>query len=96
MTIMWSVSQRKAQNDNENKKKVAAMFEDSGSEESEKEIKIMVNRIVEESGKADQANSEGAVVELSIINNHLMTLINQNLTVTNEIHISKERHDIPV
>ena len=85
MTIMCSVSQRKARNDDENKKKVAAMFEDSGSEESEKEIKTMVNRIVEESGKADQANSEGAVVELSIINNHLMTLINKNLTVTNKI-----------
>ena len=83
---MFSVSQRKARNDNENKRKVAAMFEDSGSEEeSEKEIKTTVDRIVEESGKADQANSEGAVVELSNINNHLVTLVNQNLAVTNEM-----------
>ena len=83
---MFSVSQRKARNDDENKRKVAAMFEDSGSEEeSEKEIKTTVDRIVEESGKADQANSEGAVVELSNINNHLVTLVNQNLAVTNEM-----------
>ena len=30
---MCSVSQRKARNDDENKRKVSAMFEDSGSEE---------------------------------------------------------------
>ena len=52
---MCSVSQCKARNGDENKRKVAAMFEHSGSEEeSEKEIKTTVDRIVEESGKADQ------------------------------------------
>ena len=86
MIMMCSVSQRKARNDDENKRKVPAMFEDSGSEEeSEKEIKTTVDRIVAESRKADQANSEGAVVEVSNINNHLITLVNQNLAVTSEI-----------
>ena len=85
---MCSISQRKAPNvdDESNNKKVAALFEDSGSEEdSEKEIKTTVDRIVQESDQkaGDQKNSEGAVVE--VLNNHIMTLINQNHAVTNEI-----------
>ena len=85
---MCSISQHKAPNvdDESNNKKVAALFEDSGSEEdSEKEIKTTVDRIVQESDQkaGDQTNSEGAVVE--VLNNHIMTLINQNHAVTNEI-----------
>ena len=85
---MCSISQRKARNvdDESSKRKVAALFEDSGSEEdSEKEIKTTVDRIIQEGDwkAGDQTNSEGAVVEVS--NNHIMTLINQNHAVTNEI-----------
>ena len=62
------------------------MFEDSGSEqESEKEIKTTVDRIVEASEKADETNSESAVVDVS--NSHVMTLLHQSLAVTNEILI---------
>ena len=43
-----------------------------------------MDRIVQESDRTgDQTNSEGAVVEVS--NNHIMTLLNQNYAVTNEI-----------
>ena len=84
---MFSISQRKARNvdDESNKRKVTALFEDSGSEgDSEKEIKTTVDRNVQESNRTgDQTNSEGAVVEVS--NNHIMTLLNQNYAVTNEI-----------
>ena len=85
---MCSISQHKAPNvdDESNNKKVAALFEDSGSEEdSEKEIKTTVDRIVQESDRkaGDQTNSEGMVVEVS--NNHIMMLINQTHAVTNEI-----------
>jgi len=54
---MCSISQCQARNtDNQsNKRKVAAMFEDSGSEqEAENEIKNTVDRIIEESEKADE------------------------------------------
>ena len=62
------------------------MFEDSGSEqESEKEIKTTVDRIVEASEKTDETNSESAVVDVS--NSHVMTLLHQSLAVTNEILI---------
>ena len=85
---MYSVSQqRQARNidDENNKTKVASMFEeDSGSEQaSEDEIKKPVNRIIEESEKADETNSESLVVNFS--NSHVMTLLHQNLAVTNEI-----------
>ena len=85
---MCSISQTKARNvdDESNKRKVASLFDDSSSEEdSEREIKITVDRIVQESDrKADgQTSSGGAVVEVS--NNHIMALVNQNLAVTNEI-----------
>lgn len=54
---MCSISQCQARNtDNQsNKRKVAAMFEDSGSEqEAENEIKNTVERIIEESEKAEE------------------------------------------
>ena len=62
---------------------MAAMFEDSGSEqESQKEIITMVDRIIEENEKADETNNEGAVVDISI--SRLMLLLHQNLAMTNE------------
>ena len=64
--------------DQSNKRKVSAVFEDSDSEqESENEIKSTVDRIVEESEKADETNSESAVVD--VLNSRLMTLFHQNL-----------------
>ena len=85
---MCSISQRKAWNvdDEGNKNKVAALFEDSGSEEdSEKVIKATVDRIVQES---DRNAGEGAVVEVS--NKHIMTLINQNNEILEKIKSLEE------
>lgn len=65
---------------------MAAMFEDSGSEqEKQKEIITLLKRIIKESKKTDERNSEGVVVDVS--DSHLMTLLHQNLATIEKFHL---------
>lgn len=52
---------------------------------TQKEIITLLKRIIKESKKTDERNSEGVVVDVS--DSHLMTLLHQNLATIEKFHL---------
>ena len=87
---MCSISQRRRIEAGEENSNVEAMFDgdtvtEKENEENEEQMRKMVNQLVTERLDKEPSEAHSQSAGVGVANDHLVTLVNQNLAMTNEI-----------